>query len=276
MNSANNEIRGNSGATGDPFAALARLPGVSEAISDARTTVDRLLGQRILHRRGVELSAESIVRGARASAVLEGADVSLEAVKSGESRSAEVLGALRAGAELAYLAPLLRSAPRQTLARLHVLVAVDMVGGDDDLGRPRRDQQVHDPLRLGAPPRVEEVIARLDALTDALVAARRTPALLVAAVVHGELLALRPFGWGNGLIARAAARLALIEWGLDPKALVPLETGHLELADGYRDALRGYQAGTPDGLARWIRHCADALQHGVRESLSVCEALRRG
>jgi len=44
------------------------------------------------------------------------------------------------------------------------------------------------------------------------------PALLRAAVVHGELLALRPFAGPSGVVARAAARLTLIADGLDRAA----------------------------------------------------------
>jgi hypothetical protein len=100
---------------------------------------------------------------------------------------------------------------------------------------------------------------------------------VVAAVVHGELLALRPFASDNGVIARAAQRIVLISEGLDPKAICPVEVGFAELGTAaYRDALRGYLSGTPEGMAAWIGHCARALRLGVRESTAVCEAMQRG
>jgi hypothetical protein len=132
-----------------------------------------------------------------------------------------------------------------------------------------------------APPG-DEVTARLDQLAQLLVARTATvgsgvPALVVAAVVHGELLALRPFASHNGLVARAAQRIVLIAEGLDPKAICPAEVGLAELGTAaYRESLAGYLSGTPDGLARWIRHCGRALQLGVRESTAVCEAMQRG
>ncbi|HSX99843.1 MAG TPA: oxidoreductase, partial [Streptomyces sp.] len=102
-------------------------------------------------------------------------------------------------------------------------------------------------------------------------------ALVTAAVVHGELLALRPFGSHNGLVARAAERIVLIGSGLDPKSVCPAEVGHAELGRAaYLGALDGYVAGTPEGMAAWIAHCGRAIELGARESTAVCEALQRG
>ncbi|MDT3395160.1 oxidoreductase [Streptomyces sp. B1866] len=104
-----------------------------------------------------------------------------------------------------------------------------------------------------------------------------TPALVTAAVVHGELLALRPFRTYNGLVARTAERIVLVGSGLDPKAVCPAEAGHAELGrDAYLAALEGYVSGTPAGVAAWIAHCGRAIQLGARESTAVCEALQRG
>ncbi|MFD0803687.1 oxidoreductase, partial [Streptomonospora algeriensis] len=88
--------------------------------------------------------------------------------------------------------------------------------------------------------------------------------------------ALRPFGWGDGVIARAAERLTLITRGLDPKSLVPTELGYLELRGEYGPALRGYLAGTPDGVGGWVAYCCRAVAAGARDSLATCEALQRG
>jgi hypothetical protein len=109
-----------------------------------------------------------------------------------------------------------------------------------------------------------------------LTARTEAPTLVVGAIVHGELLALRPFGCGDGIVARAAQRVTFIARGLDPKALAAPEVGHAELADGYADALRAYMTGTSPGVATWVRHCADAVSAAARDSLAVCEALKRG
>ncbi|GAA1146704.1 hypothetical protein GCM10009664_13450 [Kitasatospora gansuensis] len=96
-------------------------------------------------------------------------------------------------------------------------------------------------------------------------------------MVHGELLALRPFASHNGVIARAAQRIVLIAEGLDPKAICPAEVGLAELGTAaYQQALQGYLSGTAEGMAAWIAHCGQALRLGVRESTAVCEAMQRG
>ncbi|MFD0900227.1 Fic family protein [Actinomadura sediminis] len=261
----------------DALAHVANLPGVADAVADARTAVDRLLGHRILRRRSADVSTESALRGARATAVLEGAAVDLEVLRTTDDPGDPIVhGALRVSAELGSLAETWRHAPRQVLARLHVLAAADAVDAAD-LGRPRPDgRPVEDVLELGDPPPAAEVAARLDALSGLLTGTTKAPALVVAAIVHGELLTLRPFGWGDGIVARAAQRLTLVARGLDPKSLAAPEVGHLELGADYADALRAYASGTPEGLTVWIRHCSAAVAAAARDSQAICEALMRG
>jgi hypothetical protein len=262
----------------DPFAHVAGLPEVNEAVAEARESVDRLLGHRILRRRGPEVSAESALRGARASAVLEGApSFSLEEVRGGEVTDPLVQGALRVSASLGSLAGPWRTAPRQVLARLHVLAASSggSGSGSGEVGRPRSGAAAVDPLELGSPPSPSEVAARLSSLSDLLTSPTSAPAVVVAAVTHGELLALRPFGEADGIVARAAVRLTLIDRGLDPKSLAVPEVGHVELGSAYRSAMLAYVSGTPEGVAQWVRHCAEALVLGSRDALAVCEAFTR-
>ncbi|MGW2548012.1 oxidoreductase, partial [Kitasatospora sp. NPDC001574] len=63
----------------DPLAPLAQLPGVPDAVAEVRKAVDRLYGHRVMRRRAAEVTSESALRGARASAALAGADWPLEA-----------------------------------------------------------------------------------------------------------------------------------------------------------------------------------------------------
>lgn len=133
------------------------------------------------------------------------------------------------------------------------------------------------PLIEAPLPGADEVAGRLDGLSGLVVEGSSAPALVTAAVVHGELLALRPFGSYNGLVARAAERIVLIGSGLDPKSICPSEVGHAELGRAaYVAAFDGYLSGTPEGMAAWIAHCGRAVELGVRESTAVCEALQRG
>jgi hypothetical protein len=99
------------------------------------------------------------------------------------------------------------------------------------------------------------------------------PAVVVAGVVHAELLFVDLFPPASGIVARVATRLTLVERGLDPKSLVVVEAGHRELKDEYDAALAAYGDGD---VARWLRHCADAVVAGAREAMAICEALARG
>ncbi len=278
----------------DPLAALLPLPGVQDAVAEARTAVDGLLGHRVLRRGSAEVTAESALRGARASAELEGAGIELERLRgqlmgggtvvlpTKDERGARVVqGAVRLHADHGQLLVAWRHSPRQALARLHVLAAADLVPDADALGRPRVGGVVpQDPVGLGPAPEPVEVAARLDGLARVLTAGTSAPAVVVAAVVHGELMALRAFGTADGLVARAAARLVLVDRGLDPKAVSAPEVGHLELGSAhgpgeYAQALRAYVSGGPEGVATWLVHCARAVALGAREGLAVCEAIRR-
>ncbi|MFI6506107.1 oxidoreductase [Streptosporangium sp. NPDC050855] len=255
----------------DPLAVIAGMPGVSDAVAEARVAVDRLYGHRVLRRKSAEVSARSALRGARASAALEGVDVPLEAIP--EATDPVVQGALRVSAELGRLGTTWRTVPRQVLARLHALAAVGLA---EDLGRPRAVAQAPDVLGLGAAPGPQETVARVDGLVRLITDSSKAPALVLAAVVHAELAVLRPFGSADGVVARAAERLTLVEFGLDPKSLVAIEVGHLELGPSYAEGLRSYLSGTPEGVAAWVRHCASAVTLGVREATAICEAMQRG
>jgi len=244
--------------TADPLAPLLELPGVGDGVARARAAVDALLGNRTLRRRSADVSAESSLRGAWASAWLAGDEVPLTDVRSGAAAQRPLVqGALRAQAAIAPLADTWTRAPRQALARLHALAAADLAD-PDELGRPR--------------PGTAE---RLDTLA-AVLGSTSAPAVVVAGVVHGELLGLDAFPPVSGLVARAAVRLTLVERGLDPKSLVVVEAGHRELRVAYDQALAAYRTGSPEGIATWLVHCADALVAGAQEATAICEAIARG
>ena len=252
----------------DPLAHLAGLPGVADAVGRAREAVDALRGHRVLRRQSERVSSESAIRGARASAALEGADVPLDVLKrtvtaAGRLPAAEepvVQGALRVAAELGRLQGTWERAPMQVVARLHSLAAADLVDDPAALGRP-------DPA--GA--------TRLGALGELLTGRTTAPAVVVAAVVHAELATSEAFPAGAGLVARAAARLTLVTRGLDPTAVAVPEVGLVELGvEAYREALAGYRTGTDAGLTGWVVHCSEAVVLGAREGVAVCEAIQRG
>jgi hypothetical protein len=246
---------------------IAELPGVREAVDEARAAVDALRGHQVLRRSAEKVSAESTLRGARASAALDGADVPLDVVRrtvaaAGNLPQVEgpvLEGALRVAAEVGQLQETWRRAPLQVLARLHSLAAVGLTD-PDQLGRPRAG-----------------VAGRLAGLTSLVTETTRAPAVVVAAVVHGEVLGPRAFEAGCGVVARAASRLVLVTRGLDPSSVSVPEVGLVELGEAaYVEALAGYVSGRPEGVATWVRHCASAVVLGAREGVAVCEAIQRG
>ncbi|PLW72036.1 oxidoreductase, partial [Streptomyces sp. DJ] len=94
--------------TADPLAALGSLPGVAESVETVRQAVDRVYGHRVMRRRSNEITAEAALRGARASAALQGADWALEEVRrrtdfSGDPEAGVVGAALRLSAEAGQL-----------------------------------------------------------------------------------------------------------------------------------------------------------------------------
>jgi hypothetical protein len=170
-----------------------------------------------------------------------------------------VQGSLRVSAGLGAMAETWNRAPGQVLARLHVLAAAELV----------------DPGSLGRP--APHTGPRLSGLFSLVTSATSAPAVVLAALVHGELAALAPFGTADGIVARAAGRLTMITRGLDAKAVSVPEVGFAELGrPAYDAALAGYAAGGADGVAAWLAHCCRAVEHGALEGLAICESLLRG
>jgi len=239
----------------DPLRALLDLPGVATAADAARDAVDGLRRHRSLRRNSAAVTAEAALHAARASAALDGADYSLAAVRAADITDPVLHGALRVSGALGGLVDTWRVAPLQVLARLHVLAAAGRAP-QSQLGRPTGS-------------------ARLTALAELVVGGTEAPAVLLAAIVHGELLSLAPFEVGNGVVARAAARLGMVAAGLDPQALSVPEVGHIEAEADYIAAVADYSAGSPAGVAHWLQHCCAAVRRGAQEGLAICEAVQR-
>ncbi len=233
--------------TGRPLAALAALEGVGSAYAAARDGIDVVLRDRGLRRTTPETTGESLLRGAHASAVLEGSGSSLEDVRSGRG-DAVAQDALRVSTALLSMVPLLGTQPLQVLARIHALAAG--AGPAEQAGRPAD--------AAGA--------ERLRAVGGLLTDDSDAPALLVAAVVHAELATASAFGSHDGLVARAAERLVLVGRGVDPTSLVVPEAGHLALRPAYESNLRAYRDGGPAGVHAWLLYTAEAYTKAAEAS----------
>jgi hypothetical protein len=227
---------------------LVSLEGVPSAYAAVRDGIDVMLRDRGLRRTAPEHTGESLLRGAHASAVLEGSQSSLAEVRDG-SGDEVANDAVRVSTELLSLAPLIGRTPLQALARLHALAAKGSVD-DDRLGRPRD----------------AESAARLRDVATVLTSPTEAPALLVAAVVHAELLTAAPFPSHNGIVARATERLLLVARGVDEKSLLVPEAGHLALRAEYESNLRGYAEGGAAGVHSWVLYGAEAFAAGAEAS----------
>src|SRR6187200_3436584 len=104
----------------DPLARLARMEGVASAMAAARDGIDALLHGRGLRGAAPDLTAESLLRGAHASAVLDGSPCTLEELRAGDGGPV-ARAALRTSAEVLSLVSVLGRSPLQAVARLHTL-----------------------------------------------------------------------------------------------------------------------------------------------------------
>ncbi len=230
----------------DPLAVLARLEGVPSAMAAARDAVDLLLRDRGLRRSTATDTVESLLRGAAASARLEGSDRSLDDLRTG-SVDLAAAAALRVSTELVGLLPVWQHSPVQALARLHTLAA-----DEDDEGRGR--------------PRSVSGAERLTAVGDLVRTGTSAPAMVLAAVVHAEIVSAAAFGSRDGLVARAAERLVLVDTGVDPAAVTVPEAGHARSVQAYQRVLAGYRDGGQAGVVGWLLHAAAAYAYGVESS----------
>ncbi|RSM75510.1 oxidoreductase [Kibdelosporangium aridum] len=241
----------------DPLGPLLDLPGIAEAVQSARQSVDAV-HQHPANRRGwPTTAAEASVRAARSSAYLDGGNP--EIPDDGEVADPVLAGALRVAEAMGPLLPVWQRAPLQALARLHLLAAADLVPASQD-------------ERLGRPRTARGVSGRLDLLANLVTGATQAPGPVLAAVVHGELLTLAPFGIGDGVVARAAARLTMIGTGLDPKGLTVPEVAYLRRPERYREAAEGFASGEADGVRGWVLLCCEAMEIGAREAVSIADS----
>jgi hypothetical protein len=228
--------------------SLAGLEGVPSAFAAARDGIDALLRDRGLRRTPPGTTAESLLRGAHASAVLEGSESTLDEVREGRADQVAE-DAVRVSTEVLTWTTTLARSPLQVLARLHTVAAARSLP-DERLGRPR------DPESAG----------RLHGVAEILAVGADLPAMLVAAIAHAELATAAPFGSHNGIVARAVERLVLVSRGVDEKSLVVPEAGHLANRAAYESNLGAYRDGGRPGVHAWLLYAAEAYAAGAEAS----------
>ncbi|WGW11061.1 Fic family protein [Saxibacter everestensis] len=168
----------------------------------------------------------------------------------------------------------LSASPMQAIARLHVAAAAGLID-DAQVGRPRIGAELpRDLSGLPPAPAAEAAAARLRGLAELLGSDAKHSALLTAAIAHGEILAIRPFVLGNGLVARAVFRILLVSGGVDPSGVIVPEAAFLADAVGYGQAAAQYTSGAD--VPGWVASCARAVTDGAGEGSTIADAVLAG
>lgn len=246
--------------TPDPLRDLPLSESTSALLAAARDEIDAVLWDRGVRAKAAEVAAASVLRGARDSAAIDGADTAVV----DDSPMGRILGNAQVlTARVPALVDTWTTSPLQVLAELHAIASQGFTP-DEERGRPRSGDEVRDPLNIGVLPPASVVAPRLAGLAS-IITTSASPALLVAAIVHGELAALRPFEIGSGLVARASARLVMASKGIDPSLFTIPEHGMFELGrPAYVSAIRDYSAGTAEGIDAYVTWFATSLAMGAK------------
>ena len=239
---------------------IAQWKLVQELTGAARADIDKLLWRRDVRAASREVAQSSIARGGADSAALEGADL----VGVEQSPMGKVLAAsLAVTAEAPRMSEIWPNAPLQVITGLHTLVAKEFVDVQE-LARPRLTQKADDPLHIGSLPQHQEIPGALMRLSQQC-STTRVPAVLEAGYVHGEIMRLRPFTWGSGLVARATVRTVLSARSVDPSNFSIPENGMFESTrTAYVTAIRDFSTGTQAGIESYFEWFSASLGLGAR------------
>lgn len=228
--------------TADPLADLARAEGLPSAHAAALAAIDSVLRDRGLRRVSQADVAAAAWKTAQATVQLQPA---VDEVDEADLVAATV----RMFAEVPQVAAMVRSTPGQALARLHAVWGRGILA-DDELGRVRTDA---------------EVAERLTEFSRLMTTPTRAPALALAGIAHAELWSMAAFPVGSEPVALAVQQAVLIDAGVDPRGVIPIAAGHLEVG-GHTEALRHYNSGGVNGVRAWLLHHVAAITSAVELS----------
>lgn len=295
----------------DACLALAReerVAAASEALYEASA---QLRWQEALRKRWREARAEASVRAAVSGAAIEGAVVSAQALReqiatgpkgAGAHASSKdpawdaATGLWRAHSRLVGYMPDLVGRTRpvvpataQLMATLHRDVAGPLaVGGlisEAVVGCPRESGQALENQSLeggglleGGPgpnlggQELRERLAQIVALIDT----PNLPALVRVALVHAEMLTVRPFALANGALGRLLVRHLSVRDGLDPTGVSVSDYYAGRVPGAYAEAAQAYASASLEGVVAWIIWQAEALLEGMRQGSELSRAVQAG
>lgn len=233
------------GVSTDPFLESASIEGVPSAFAATRDGIDSLIRDRGLRRTRPEITVESLLLGAAATAALEGSDFTVDELRAGGGDDI-ARAAVRLSSELLGLVPVWNRAPLQAIARIHSVLAAGLIDVD----------------QVGRPVNVEGA-SRLSLLSRLVQQPTKAPGLVVAALVHAEIASAGAFVSLNGVVARAAERVVMVAKGVDPASVTVPEAGHAAEPDGYRAALDAYARGDGAGVNQWLMYASQAFVRGA-------------
>ncbi|WP_083304439.1 hypothetical protein [Corynebacterium sp. HMSC063G05] len=255
----------------DPLAPLWQLDGVAHAADVAAKAIQSVHRHKANLRKHNVTGSESVLRGARASAWLEGGEPSLP--DDGNITDPVLAAALRVAdtispESIGETTRVWQRAPQQVLAKfaLNASPAGETEDGSEarmKAGRPVGDDKLSSAMKE----------QRLHVLGDFITGRSQIHAGVLSAIVHGELLTLRPFEYHNGIIARAASRLTTVATGLDPRGLAVPEVYWTRHRQEYVEAAEGFASGSADGLRAWILLHLEGLKAGAVEARGIAEAV---
>lgn len=277
------------------IADLAGQPDVHRAVRAAEDACAQLRWHPALRKQADQAAAESRVRGAVASALLEGAEVagsvaSLQMVRDVMRGALDppadpdpvwraTTAAIQVTAATETISSGALTAPAQVLARLHSAAAGPLMPSMY-AGRPRKPgQDCAEWTELGPACPAEQLPGRLAGISELVSAARAGvgPAIVVTALMHAEVVTVRPFLAGNALVARALERLVLHRTGVDPLGVAVIEAGHAAgVGADYRGAMGAYAEGGSTGVRLWLVHCAEAVVEAAAHGRAVADAVSAG
>ncbi|WP_080462212.1 cell filamentation protein Fic [Actinomyces gaoshouyii] len=127
----------------------------------------------------------------------------------------------------------------------------------------------------GTAPRGRALAERLDALL-AIIAAPGVPALVRAAVVHGEMITARPFTAANAALGRLLVRHLIARDGLEPTGVAVPDAYARRAPGAYSDAAAAYARGDAEGVIAWTIWQAEAILVGITQGVELCRAIQAG